>query len=105
MIQSLDVNGLLQYCAHEDEYLMLTFQKQLAKFTERYGVKLQKVIDTSMNSPQAPNEDVRSYCDKLLNLARPLLPPMVPQRKIIPFDCGQENFICNPFYDGISQGL
>ncbi len=99
LFQTLDGNALQHFHAHESEYLTLTYQQLLEKFNERYGIKLQKVIDTLMNSPQASNEDVRSYCDKLKNLAKPLLPPVVPQRKIIYGEQGEEEFIKNPFYE------
>jgi hypothetical protein len=99
LFQTLDGNALNHFHAHEAEYLTLTYQQLLERFNQRYGIKIQKVIDTLMNSPQASNEDVRSYCDKLMNIAKPLLPPVVPKRKIIYGDDHSETFIQNPFYE------
>jgi hypothetical protein len=99
LFQSLEGNALAHFHANEEEYILLTFQELLKKFEERYGVKTQKVIETLVNSPQASNEDVRSYCAKLKNLACPLLPPAVPQRKIIYDEDGTEQYIRNPFYE------
>ncbi len=96
--QSLEGNALNHFRAHESEYLTLTYPQLLEKFNKRYGITTQKVIDNLMSSPQASNEDVRSYCDKLMNIAIPLLPTAVPKKKIIQGEDG-ETFIQNPFYD------
>jgi hypothetical protein len=97
--QSLEGNALNHFNAHESEYLTLTYQQLLDKFNERYGIKTQKVFDNLMISPQASNEDVRTYCDKLMNIAKPLLPTVVPKKKIIVGEDGQEAFIQNPIYE------
>jgi hypothetical protein len=99
LFQSLEGNALAHFQANEEEYMLLTYQELLKKFGDRYGLKIQKVIENLVNSPQASNEDVRTYCDKLKNLARPLLPTAVPQKKIIYGEDGTEQFIRNPFYE------
>jgi hypothetical protein len=48
MLQLLDGNALQHFHAHEGTYLLMPFQDLLEKFNERYGIKVQKVIDTLM---------------------------------------------------------
>ncbi len=97
--QTLEGNALNHFRAHESEYMVLTYQQLLDKFTERYGVKTEKVIDQLMHAPQVSNEDVRTCCDKLMNIAKPLHPPVVPQQKVIQGEDGREEYIRNPFYE------
>jgi hypothetical protein len=69
-------NALAHFLANEEEYMLLTIQelrRSLVTATVSRHKRLSKPLQILL----------KTYCDKLKNLARPLLPSAVPQKEIV----------------------
>lgn len=97
-LNSLDGNALEHYRAHEEEYLHYTYDKLIKSFEKRYGTEKRKGVNTLVGITQAATEDVLTFHDRLLNAAKPLLPPTVPQRTVVRMEDGHAKTIANPDY-------
>lgn len=83
LLNCLDGNALEHYRAHEEEYILLDYNELIKRFTDRYGELARTSIHDLVGIHQAAKEDVLSFRDRMLVVAKPLLPDPPPRQRIV----------------------
>lgn len=97
-LQCLEGSALVHYSANEADYGTLKYEDLINRFEERYGEKIRDAIDALMAMEQGVNEKVLAYRDRLMNVAKRVL-PVKPSKVYLLKSTTQEKFMFDTMYE------
>lgn len=97
-LQCLEGNALVHYSANEADYGTLKYEDLINRFEQRYGEKIRDAIDALMAMEQGVNEKVLAFCDRLMNVAKRVL-PVKPSKVYLLKSTTEEKFMFDTMYE------
>ena len=97
-LQCLEGSALVHYSANEADYGTLKYEDLINRFEERYGEKIRDAIDALMAMEQGVNEKVLAFRDRLMNVAKRVL-PVKPSKVYLLKSTTQEKFMFDTMYE------
>jgi hypothetical protein len=98
LLMSIEGDALSFFQARDDEFLQMGWSELLEEFTKRFDAKPRAGILSLMGMTQKSDESVRGFMDRMRIAAKPLMPPPVPRKRLVPNSAGEYVEIDNPAY-------